>query len=101
MNDDEETPDPVRKLIIGGLIVGGTLVTVGPIAGMFGTVNGLIDVFHATGEVAAADKSTMLSSGIAESMNATNTGMGVAAVGGLIASICAILLWRRTKARRG
>jgi biopolymer transport protein ExbB/TolQ len=100
MNDDEETPDPAKKLIIAGLVVGGTMVTVGPMVGMFGTFNGLFHAFGAVGETHASEKATVLAEGIDDAMAASNTGMGFAAVGGVIASICAILLWRRTKTRR-
>jgi biopolymer transport protein ExbB/TolQ len=43
--------------------------------GLLGTVLGMIDVFKAVASVSAADKSTMLSGGIAEAMNCTAYGL--------------------------
>jgi len=45
------------------------------LAGLLGTVLGMIDVFAAVASVSAADKSTMLSGGIAEAMNCTAYGL--------------------------
>jgi biopolymer transport protein ExbB len=45
------------------------------LAGLLGTVLGMIQVFRAVASVSAADKSTMLSGGIAEAMNCTAYGL--------------------------
>ena len=45
------------------------------LAGLLGTVLGMIQVFAAVASVSAADKSTMLSGGIAEAMNCTAYGL--------------------------
>jgi len=45
------------------------------LAGLLGTVLGMIKVFAAVASVSAADKSTMLSGGIAEAMNCTAYGL--------------------------
>jgi biopolymer transport protein ExbB/TolQ len=45
------------------------------LAGLLGTVLGMIKVFAAVASVSAADKSTMLSAGIAEAMNCTAYGL--------------------------
>ena len=45
------------------------------LSGLLGTVLGMIDVFKAVASVSAADKSTMLSGGIAEAMNCTAYGL--------------------------
>ncbi len=48
------------------------------LVGLLGTVGGMITVFAAVASVSAADKSTMLSGGIAEAMNCTAYGLIVA-----------------------
>ena len=45
------------------------------LAGLLGTVLGMIKVFAAVAQVSAADKSTMLSAGISEAMNCTAYGL--------------------------
>jgi biopolymer transport protein ExbB len=45
------------------------------LAGLLGTILGMIKVFAAVAQVSAADKSVMLSSGIAEAMNCTAYGL--------------------------
>jgi biopolymer transport protein ExbB/TolQ len=45
------------------------------LAGLLGTILGMIKVFAAVAQVSAADKSTMLSAGIAEAMNCTAYGL--------------------------
>jgi len=45
------------------------------LAGLLGTVIGMIQVFRAVASVSAADKSTMLSEGISEAMNCTAYGL--------------------------
>lgn len=45
------------------------------LAGLLGTVLGMIKVFAAVASVSAADKSTMLSAGISEAMNCTAYGL--------------------------
>ena len=45
------------------------------LAGLLGTVVGMIQVFRAVASVSAADKSTMLSEGISEAMNCTAYGL--------------------------
>ena len=45
------------------------------LVGLLGTVGGMIGVFKAVSSVSAADKSTMLSAGIAEAMNCTCYGL--------------------------
>lgn len=45
------------------------------LAGLLGTVLGMIDVFAAVSNVSAADKSTALSAGISEAMNCTAYGL--------------------------
>lgn len=47
----------------------------GMLAGLLGTVLGMIKVFGAVAQVSAADKSTMLSAGISEAMNCTAYGL--------------------------
>lgn len=54
------------------------------LAGLLGTILGMIKVFAAVAEVSATDKSVMLSSGIAEAMNCTAYGL-VTAIPPLIA----------------
>lgn len=100
MNDAEpSTHDGKHKAIIAGLVVGGTLVTVGPLAGLAGTIMGLTTSFRAVGETAADKKASALSEGIAQAMSWTDVGFTVAAVGGVIAGVCGWLLWRRSRAR--
>jgi len=48
------------------------------LAGLLGTVNGLITCFQAVAHVNAADKATILSQGISEAMNCTFFGLAVA-----------------------
>lgn len=48
------------------------------LAGLLGTVNGLIDCFQAVANINAADKATILSRGISEAMNCTFFGLAVA-----------------------
>jgi len=45
------------------------------LAGLLGTIIGMIKVFAAVAQVSAADKSTMLSAGISEAMNCTAYGL--------------------------
>jgi biopolymer transport protein ExbB/TolQ len=45
------------------------------LAGLLGTVLGMIKVFQAVAQVSAADKSTMLSAGISEAMHCTAYGL--------------------------
>jgi biopolymer transport protein ExbB/TolQ len=99
-DQDEERSDPARKVIIAGLVVGGTMVTVGPMAGMVGTANGLVDAFGAFNKTETSTTGTTVDQALDEATAASNAGMAVAAVGGVTASICAVLLWRRTKALR-
>ncbi|MDA0712447.1 MAG: MotA/TolQ/ExbB proton channel family protein [bacterium] len=54
------------------------------LAGLLGTILGMIKVFAAVAEVSAADKSVMLSNGIAEAMNCTAYGL-ITAIPPLIA----------------
>jgi biopolymer transport protein ExbB/TolQ len=51
------------------------------LAGLLGTVVGMIQVFRAVASVSAADKSTMLSEGISEAMNCTAFGLGTGILG--------------------
>ncbi len=66
----------------------------GTLAGLLGTVLGMIKVFAAVAQVSAADKSTMLSAGISEAMNCTAYGLIVA----IPALVCYSLLQGRTQA---
>jgi len=54
------------------------------LAGLLGTILGMIKVFAAVAQVSAADKSTMLSAGISEAMNCTAYGL-IAAIPPLVA----------------
>ena len=54
------------------------------LAGLLGTILGMIKVFSAVAQVSAADKSTLLSNGIAEAMNCTAYGL-ITAIPPLIA----------------
>lgn len=53
------------------------------LAGLLGTVLGMIKVFEAVAQVSAADKSTMLSAGISEAMHCTAYGL-IAAIPPLV-----------------
>lgn len=64
------------------------------LAGLLGTVLGMIKVFAAVAQVSAADKSTMLSAGISEAMNCTAYGL-ITAIPPLV---CFSLLQGRTQA---
>jgi biopolymer transport protein ExbB/TolQ len=61
------------------------------LAGLLGTILGMIKVFAAVAQVSAADKSTMLSAGISEAMNCTAYG--------LIAAIPPLVLYAILQAR--
>lgn len=52
------------------------LGNIATLAGLLGTVSGLITCFAAVGKVAAEQKSQVLSAGIAEAMNCTAFGLG-------------------------
>lgn len=69
------------------------LGNVATLAGLLGTVSGLITCFAAVGKVAAEDKSRLLSAGIAEAMNCTAFGLGT----GIIALVCYSVLQGRTQ----
>jgi biopolymer transport protein ExbB len=56
----------------------GMISNAATLVGLLGTVIGMIAVFAAVASVSAADKSTMLSAGIAEAMNCTAYGLIVA-----------------------
>jgi biopolymer transport protein ExbB/TolQ len=64
------------------------------LCGLLGTVLGMIDVFAAVANVSAADKSTMLSAGIAEAMNCTAYGLMTA----IPPLVCYSVLQGRTQA---
>lgn len=70
------------------------LGNVATLAGLLGTVSGLITCFAAVGKVAAEDKSTVLSAGIAEAMNCTAFGLGT----GILALVFFSVLQGRTQA---
>lgn len=69
------------------------LGNVATLAGLLGTVSGLITCFAAVGKVAAEDKSRVLSAGIAEAMNCTAFGLGT----GIIALVFFAILQGRTQ----
>lgn len=54
------------------------IANVATLLGLLGTIQGLIECFHAVGEADAAARSTQLASGIAIAMNATFAGLIVA-----------------------
>lgn len=54
------------------------LANVGTLTGLLGTVSGMITSFSAVGGMAGAEKTAILSSGIAEAMNATAYGLVMA-----------------------
>lgn len=70
------------------------LGNVATLAGLLGTVSGLITAFSAVGKVAAEDKSTVLSAGISEAMNCTAFGLGT----GIVALVFFSVLQGRTQA---
>jgi biopolymer transport protein ExbB/TolQ len=69
------------------------LGNVATLAGLLGTVTGLIQCFAAVGKAAGEDKSAMLSAGIAEAMNCTAFGLGT----GIIALVFFSVLQGRTQ----
>lgn len=69
------------------------LGNVATLAGLLGTVSGLIACFAAVGKVAAEKKAQVLSAGIAEAMNCTAFGLGT----GIIALVAFALLQGRTQ----
>lgn len=56
------------------------LATLAPLLGLFGTVIGMIDAFHALSQQAGAGKTELLASGISLALVATASGLGVAIV---------------------
>lgn len=69
------------------------LGNVATLAGLLGTVSGLITCFAAVAKVAAEQKSQVLSAGIAEAMNCTAFGLGT----GIIALVFFSVLQGRTQ----
>lgn len=56
------------------------LATLAPLLGLFGTVIGMIDAFHALSQQAGAGKTELLAAGISLALVATASGLGVAIV---------------------
>jgi len=69
------------------------LGNVATLAGLLGTVSGLITCFAAVANVAAEEKSRVLSAGIAEAMNCTAFGLGT----GIVALVAFSALQGRTQ----
>ncbi len=72
----------------------GTLANLSVLAGLLGTVTGMIKSFGGAAKAAPSEKAKILASGIAEAMNCTAFGIGTA----LFGLICFALLMGKTQA---
>jgi biopolymer transport protein ExbB len=57
-----------------------TIITVAPLLGLLGTVTGMIKAFHVVGGPGGISAPTAITSGVAEALYATATGLGIAIV---------------------
>jgi ABC-type antimicrobial peptide transport system permease subunit len=85
-----------RKKALVGMIAGGVLAVLGPLAGVLATALSLNGAFAAVkaGAVAPEDKARHLAEGISSAMNMTAAGIALAVVGLVVLVVSAVVYAR-------